>query len=279
MADLVSFGELSKPATTLIEKVANAISGVSAPWQIKRIARAESEADKIRAEADIEISELWQRAVRRFFAEETKKQNNIESIAFKAIPEVSDKAKPEDVEDDWIVNFFDKCRLISDEEMQALWARILAGEANSPGKFSKKTVNLVSALDKSDAELFTRVCSFGVWIGRNFEILVYNECDKVYTDHGISFDSLCDLEAIGLIRISYESPYTLRSLPEEGFASYFGQKVGLKFPHGLTFFDMGKVMLTQAGRELVTVCRTSPRDGFIDYVKERWQSFGYKTEP
>lgn len=30
--------------------------------------------------------------------------------------------------------------------MQTLWARILAGEANAPGKFSKRTVNLVGSL-------------------------------------------------------------------------------------------------------------------------------------
>lgn len=68
----------------------------------------------------------------RLFAEEAKKQANIEAITLKALPDVKPEAKTEGVEDDWIANFFDKCRLISDEQMQSLWARILAGEANSP---------------------------------------------------------------------------------------------------------------------------------------------------
>ena len=35
------------------------------------------------------------------------------------------------MEEDWIANFFDKCRIVSDSEMQSLWARVLAGEANA----------------------------------------------------------------------------------------------------------------------------------------------------
>ena len=45
--------------------------------------------------------------------------------------------------------------------MQILWARVLAGEANAPGTYSKRTVNLLSDFDKSDAELFTKLCGFG----------------------------------------------------------------------------------------------------------------------
>jgi hypothetical protein len=38
-------------------------------------------------------------------------------------------------------------------EMQNLWAQVLAGEANSPGTYSKRTVNFLSSLDKKDAAL------------------------------------------------------------------------------------------------------------------------------
>jgi Protein of unknown function (DUF2806) len=110
----------------LIEKIAEAVDGIARPWQIKRVAEAEAEADKIHAVAQIEISELQRRAVTRLFAEEAKKQNNTEAITAKALPELNSDAKPEDVEDDWIANCFDKCRLISDEEMQKLWAKVLS---------------------------------------------------------------------------------------------------------------------------------------------------------
>ena len=39
--------------------------------------------------------------------------------------------------------------------MQSLWGKVLAGEANQPGAFSRGQVELVSTLDKNDALLFT----------------------------------------------------------------------------------------------------------------------------
>jgi hypothetical protein len=42
---VVSLGDIAKPADTLIKKVSKAIGGVFAPYQIKRIAKAEAEAN------------------------------------------------------------------------------------------------------------------------------------------------------------------------------------------------------------------------------------------
>jgi len=67
---LVNIGELSKPATVLIEKISDAIGGIFKPWQIHRVAQAEGEAERIKAVAQIEISKLQRRALQRFIAEE-----------------------------------------------------------------------------------------------------------------------------------------------------------------------------------------------------------------
>ena len=120
---LINLGDLSKPVTVLIEKISNAVGGYFIPHQIVRIAEAEAEAEMISARARIDVNDLERRALNRFVAEEVLKQNNIEVITSKAIDLVDDFARPEDMEDDWIVNFFDKCRIVSDDEMQTLWSK------------------------------------------------------------------------------------------------------------------------------------------------------------
>ncbi len=75
---------------------------------------------------------------------------------------------------------------ISDDEMQTLWAKVLAGEANSPGTYSKRTVNLLSDLDKKDALLFQSLCRFGWFIG-NFTPLVFDPQAEIYNKAGINF--------------------------------------------------------------------------------------------
>ena len=133
---IINAGELSKPATVLIEKISNAVGGIFRPYQIVRVAKAEAEAERIRAESQIQVTDIERRAFFRFLEEEAKKQKNIEQITQQALPQVEEKANPEIVEDDWITNFFDKCRIVADEEMQLLWAKVLAGEANSPETLS-----------------------------------------------------------------------------------------------------------------------------------------------
>ncbi len=62
---LVNLGELSKPATVLIEKTSKAVGTLYEPVQIKRVAKAEAEATIIKAEYEIEITDLHRRAASR----------------------------------------------------------------------------------------------------------------------------------------------------------------------------------------------------------------------
>ena len=185
------------------------------------MAEAEAQADRIlrvgSAETDIEIAELRHRAAGRFANEEMTKQLNMESIIEKAIPNLNDDANPEDsMENDWIMNFFDKCRMVSDDDMQQIWAGILAGEGNNPGSFSRRTVNLVADLDKRDAELFKCLCSL-VWMIGRLMPLVFDLIHKqiFITGHG----TLGHLEAIGLIHFGgYRKVSTLTSTEKSSFA-------------------------------------------------------------
>ena len=149
---LINFGDLSKPANTLIKKISNAVGILYEPRHIRKVAEAKANAALTEAKSEIEITDLHKRAAHRWIDEEAQRQKNMEGITAKALPQLNENAKPDSVENDWIVNFFDKCRIVSDNEMQDLWSRVLAGEANAPGTYSKRTVNFLSALDKTDAE-------------------------------------------------------------------------------------------------------------------------------
>src|SRR5262245_34646597 len=95
-----TLGELSKPATVLIERISEAIGGVFKPSQIVRVAKAEVIADRIRAEKQIEISALQRRAFHRFLEEESRKQIIMEDITKKALPLLTDRSKPDQLDDD-----------------------------------------------------------------------------------------------------------------------------------------------------------------------------------
>ncbi|MGA2602344.1 MAG: DUF2806 domain-containing protein [Bryobacteraceae bacterium] len=275
---IVNIGELTKPATVLVEKISDAVGGIFRPYQIRRIAEAEAHAEKVKAVSQIEISELQHRAMRRFFCEEANKQQNIESIAASALPQLSDAATPENLEDDWIINLFDKCRLISDEGMQVLWSRILAGEANAPGRFSKRTINLLSSLDKSDAELFRSLCSFNWWLG-NFVPLVFDVNDPIYSSGGISFNTLIHLDEVGLISFEAIAGFRRARLPQKFTASYYGREIVINFPRPEdNDLRIGTVLLSKVGQELGSICDSAPLPEFFEYSIDRWRSLGVTVE-
>lgn len=273
---LVDIGKLSKPADTLIKKIAKGVGGFAAPWQIKRVARADAEAAIIKAGADIEIQELQKRAVHRFIEEEARHQQNMEEITAKAIPLLLEGADAELVEDDWISNFFDKSRIVSDDEMQALWSRILAGEVNEPGAFSKRTVNLLADFDKTDADLFRRLCGFAWMIGE-LHPLIFDLTSNIYTAQGINFTVITHLESVGLVRFEPLAGFQRQELPKQFAIHYYGEPTVLTMPNEENNqLDLGKVIFSKAGRELGPISGSTKVDGFIEYVRDQWKQFETK---
>ncbi len=274
MADqksLVNLGDWSKPATVLIDRVSDAVGGIFKPHQIKRIAKAEAAAEKIKTLEKIEISEIEQRALARLVKEEGKKQENIERITAQAAQQLGDKARPEDLDDDWITNFFEKCRTVSDNEMQSLWARILAGEATTPGTYAKRTVNFVSNLDKTDSHMFTNLCTFGWQIGDDVAPLVFDINHEIYQKNNITFIVLNHLSNIGLITFNNIAGFVRQELPKNIVISYYGQLLGLELPNDeKNNLPVGKVLFTKIGEELAPICGSNRSDEFFQYVVEKW---------
>lgn len=273
---LINLGDLSKPATVLIEKVSDAIGGLAKPWQVKRVASAEAEAEKIKALAQIEISDIQQRALVRMVREEGIRQNNIEAITAGAIPHLKEDAKPENIDPDWLSHFFEKSRIVSGEEMQGLWSKILAGEANQADTFSKRTVDLVSSISKSDAEIFTRFCGCVFDFGGLEPVYWYVDANSAPDTQviPISFAELLHLESIGLIKFDMLSEFIFR------FKS--GKNIRVDYYRVPLIIDLpgdslvrGHSSFTQSGRELAPICGSSPSRNYFESVLQKWMDQGY----
>ena len=281
-APIFNIGDLAKPATLLIEKVSNAIGRHFDPGQAIRMAEAEAKADQIlrvaEAETDIKVAETRQRAAMRLLNEEMDKQRNIESIVTQAIPYLNEGARPDEIEDDWIKKFFQNCPTVSDPQMQQLWASILAGEANQPGSFSRSTVNLVSNLDRADAEKFGQLCAF-VWeINGNLTPLIYrygHACTELEKEQGITSEFLWHLEDLGLIRVdTAREPLFEDSRTSPVLVRYQSQSVTLQRDKHSPL-SLGIVSLTRMGAQLVSVCSPEPVAGYFEYMCEQWTREGW----
>ena len=278
LINLGNVGNLTKSADTLVKKISNAVGEFFEPRQIIRVAEAKAEAAKIEAQSEIEITDLHRRAARRWIGEEAQRQRNMESITAKALPQLNETATPSSVEDDWIVNFFEKSRIVSDNEMQELWSRVLAGEANDPGTYSKRTVNFLSDLDKGEAALFTKFCGFA-WVIGDLVPLVFNVQAEIYKKHGINFGALQHLDSIGLVKFEPVTGFLRQGLPKRFTVNYYGRPLSLEMSKDAdNSLKIGETLLTRTGNELAPICGSKPVEGFLEYVKDQWKQYLPKSE-
>jgi hypothetical protein len=133
-------------------------------------------------------------------------------------------------------------------------------------------------LDKTDASLFTELCSFGWWIGYVVP-LVFEVLDEVYRRHGITFESLSHLDSIGLVQFGTIGGFMQRGLHKRLRTSYYEQLVDLEFQNETgNQLEIGRVVLTRIGQQLAPICGSKPDQAFFNYVVNYWKQRGYIKE-
>ena len=254
------------------------------------VAEAKVEAEEITLRGMIKNEGIARRAGFRIL----RQQGNIEDIAHLAGEKMQPGSEHQarDMDEDWAADFSEKCKNTSDKEMQALWASILAGEADRPGSFSKSTVAIVGMMDKNDARMFSDFCQF-VWgliideaDGEREEgvLLIYDRKEGVAQNQ--SFSILAAARHLDYLRLISFWPSTgnyTRAFPFPFYSwDYHGARVHLSAPqerhgeHKDNFVvDTGRAVFTEAGEELYRICGAQKDDDAFQYVLGKWQELGY----
>jgi hypothetical protein len=159
--------------------------------------------------------------------------------------------------------------------MQILWSKILAGEANSPGSFSKLTLKIISELEKKDAEFFTTIGSCIFFIDQPEIIIFFNDNDMAYEKNNITFVKLTHLETLGLIRFDTLSGFIKRRLPKRFQILYFNIPITLEMQNdNNNQLEIGNILLTQTGRELINICGAMPNAELRQLILNKWKKDG-----
>ncbi len=167
---------------------------------------------------------------------------------------------------DWFVKFFDMAGNVSDEYMQDIWARVLAGEVNNSNSFSYKTLEILKTINSDDAILFMEVCSKAISIGENRLFLPSNE--EYLNAVGVEYDKIMRLSELGLI---YSDIKGLEGTTEDNsLICFLSETLFLKVvsytPNKV--INLGQFPLTFVGKEIAKIfnARISDKD-FIEFAK------------
>jgi uncharacterized repeat protein (TIGR03899 family) len=199
---MVNLNGLSRPLVKLIEAVQSGVGAWFEPHRIRRKAKAEKDAMVTIAKGEVQKQEVFARAARRIGFQEYRRQQNIESVLGKAQRSLPQEVSDQPVDPDWISRFFLECQDVSNEQLQDVWARLLANEVATPGAVSRRTLSILQQMDSKDASIFQRFSSF-IWgleeCGTYVAIYQYY-AEDAFEKYGYGFDEILHLDALGLIR-------------------------------------------------------------------------------
>ena len=190
-----------------------------------------------------------------------------------------ERSTPLGVESGWLLNFLDKSKTVSDDEVQDLWASILARESDTPGSFSQLTVNSLENFGKRDAESFISLCRFVCYVNSEPIPFIQNANHEIYTQNGIdseALDHLCSLNVIETVAAFGDRGVTRPSEPrvnagESVAIIYFNEKLEyVNDGESSDKLNIGSMVFTSIGKEVLSICERKKVDGFFEYLKHNW---------
>lgn len=156
-------------------------------------------------------SALMERAVNYYGSKLLKEQLNRESVVDKTAEELKLNPPTEDtnkeIDDDWLEMFSKISESKSNEDIQLILSKILAGEIKKPGSFGARSLQTLILLDQETALIFRKFCSI------SYESAQFGETHLIcepfgspgnngLKEFGLNYVSLTQLQDAGLIQNS-----------------------------------------------------------------------------
>lgn len=205
---------------------------------------------------------IEERAQERLNFQDAKKQLNIENITAFAAEELKNEPPITDeaLDEDWTTRFFGIAEDISNEEMQALWGKILAGEIKQPKTYSLRTLELIRNLSKIEANTFMKVANFAIKSG-NANYLFTGKNDEILKEkYNINYSDRALLTEIGLIQPGTFVNYQLLQQPNDSQRIFTSGHIIIivKIKANTPTVQMPVDVFSNSGNELLRLIKSTP---------------------
>lgn len=203
-----------------------------------------------------------------------RKQLNVASVVIEAVEEIKALPAPEqvrstdasdepdEVDEDWLNQFMRFAEDASSDDLQQLWGRVLAGEVNRPGAFSRHTLRFIAELDKTTADHCEVASEFSfknfipIRNGRNlpFDLRIALDLQRLGILEGVSGDS------------SLATDFIMKSNTPNGFAK--GNKVLLVYGSDGYVLKIPSIVVTRLGNEIFSLIKTRDPKNALNSLAE-----------
>ncbi len=190
-----------------------------------------------------------------------KNQKNIADIAYSNAREGTDFSEKSGVDEEWFERYMESGGLVSSEEMQLVWGKILANEFEKPGSVPRNMTRILSEFSKTYAEAFRVICSMrallvqideddrivsAVW--RN--IIPFSGNTDYMLNLNLSFELLNELDTLGVIKFDTVAGFAATHITTKKVLVCVCGKIIEIDDHKEDQVPIGNVIFTRAGEAL-----------------------------
>jgi hypothetical protein len=233
-----------------------------------------------RVEPTFDMSQLMLNATAASVADQVRSEVNVARAVILAEEILGqDTQDPPDavVEDDWLSTWREYVGRVSSEELQRLWANILAGEVKAPGTYSARTLEFLRTLSKSEAEKIAKIAPYVIdnsFIARDF--------DAALEKNGIRFSTLLEMQELGIltgvdtIGLSITFTSNLPNIFQKGLICH--NKILIVQRVGNVTLQLAAYSLTTLGKEIMRLGNFFPNSEYLTEVGKKVASQGFMVQ-
>lgn len=205
-----------------------------------------------------------------------------------------------DTDSEWFSMFSDIAKNVSDEEMQHIWAKILASKCEDKKSVDKKLLSILQIMEPEDAEIFSRICANSVFIIDGEDItpeFIYPsdnninaifpevegiDMNGVYESEYLNCKTFTQMQSLGLIKYhtGLSGFYLNVDNNKSIIIDYYGKRVQI-CSQSPKMVCLGIVELTRCGKQLVKILYEGQKENknlkLMDKIIEYYQKQNLKV--
>ena len=187
-----------------------------------------------------------------------KRINNLSNVLQKTAQELEDsEAQHHDPDLDFAARFFGEVQDVSSEQLQSLWAKILANEVRKPGRTSLRTLEALRNMTVEDARLFEHAKGFclGVSASNHFIFRDDSIMKSSTNPAGLDYLHLTNLQEFGLLSQQLTARITLTwfASQEAPYTYQHGVLLVKRNERSIKSLEIPAIRFTTVGNELARV--------------------------
>lgn len=197
--------------------------------------------------------------------------DNVTEVLYGAAESAAPDVDSDGLDDQFKDEFIKGSARAYDEEVKALWVKLLDSELTKPGFFSKRTLAVLQDMSREDAEALQALCSCSVFMDRRNPIPVLTEIDKggwTYNHGSISVDQLNLLISLGLIETIMHTDYGVPARSGLNVLTENRMFLLINDSGEMKHMNFGDAMYMPVGRQLTQLCSLGIAPELPDLIEE-----------